>query len=320
MANKKSPNETRYDENVLKLLKQRVVLAYILRYTVKEFKGMEVKNIAKCIEGEPVIHEKRVDEYGQDIGDFMSPMIAGSDPNHKSSLDGTVLFDIVFNVFIPGRTGMIKMIVNVEAQNEVHKLGYHIVTRGIYYVARSISAQKNTEFTKSNYQNIKKVISIWICIGSDEEVKNTITEYSIEKKDLVGHYSREDYYDLISVVQVCLSKEIIEAAEDETKLLRLLETFLSTEISEEERKDIIVNEFDIPYSSEIERSVEEMCNASQGIKNEAMERGMIEGEIKGKVDIYYSEMNLSPLEISKKLGVEENKVKEIIAALPNSSK
>lgn len=316
MTKVKSPNETRYDENILKLLKQRMVLAYILRYTVKEFKNMDIEEICKCIEGEPKIHEERVDEYGNIIEDFISPMIEGGDPNHKSIQDGTVLFDIVFDVFVPGESGMIKMIINVEAQNEVHNLGYHIVTRGVYYAARSISSQKNVEFVKSNYQDLKKVYSIWICINSDKETENTITEYSITKKDLVGHYPKNDYYDLISVVQVCLSRDIIDVADDEKKLLRLLETFVSTKITEEERKKIIVNEFKIPYSQEIERSVEEMCNASQGIRNEAM----IEGMEKGKIEIYYNEMNLSVREISRKLGVEESKVREIIATLPSSSK
>lgn len=42
MGNTKSQNEVRYDENVLKLLKQRIILAYILRYTVSEFAGMDI--------------------------------------------------------------------------------------------------------------------------------------------------------------------------------------------------------------------------------------------------------------------------------------
>ena len=67
--------------------------------------------------------------------------------------------------------------------------------------------------------------SIWICINCNSDVENTITEYSIDKKELVGHYAREDYYDLLSVIQICLSKEVVDAADDNERLLRLLETF-----------------------------------------------------------------------------------------------
>lgn len=232
------------------------------------------------------------------------------------------MFDIIFDVLIPGRSEIVKMIINIEAQNEVQKLRYHIVTRGLYYAARSISAQKNVEFINSNYQDIKKVYSIWICIKCDLDIENTITEYSMGKKDIVGHYPRNDYYDLISVVQVCLSSEIIEADNDDKKLLRLLETFFASGISEAKRKDIIINEFKIPYSHEIERSMNEMCNASQGIKNEAMlegrMKGMIEGKIEGKIEAYL-DMGLSANEIGHKLEMSEKEVCDIISLISDRS-
>ena len=61
----------------------------------------------------------------------------------------------------------VKIIVNVEMQNKYHT-GYDLVTRGIFYAARQISAQLDKEFTvdkndKIKYGNLKKVYSIWIC-------------------------------------------------------------------------------------------------------------------------------------------------------------
>lgn len=314
---KKSVNETRYDENILKLFKQKPVLAYIMKYTVKEFADMDVSDIANCIEGEPKVQEERVDEYGQNMEDFVSPMIKGSDTNHKSKTEGTVFFDIVFNVFVPGDPDAIKMIINVEAQNEVQNLGYHIVTRGIYYAARELSSEKNVEFVKSNYQDIKKVYSIWVCINSDKETENTITDYSFAKNDLVGHYPRKDYYDLISVIQICLSKDIVEAADDGTKLLRLLEAFVSTKITNEERKKIVVDEFGIPYSNDVERSVEDMCNASQGIRNEGIAQGMAQGIINGRIAAYL-DMGLSKEDICRKLAMSEADVTSIMASLEDA--
>ena len=86
----KTQNETIYDENALKLLKQKIVLAYILSYTVKEFYTMDIDSIAHCIEGEPEIHKTAVDERGQDISDFVAPMISGKDPNRKSRQEGNI--------------------------------------------------------------------------------------------------------------------------------------------------------------------------------------------------------------------------------------
>ena len=86
-------------------------------------------------------------------------------------------------------------------------------------------------------------------------------------------------------------------------------------MSIEERKDIIVNEFSIPYSNDIERSVDAMCNASQGIKNEAMRQGLEEGRkkgvIEGKIEAYL-DMGLTADEISKKMGMPKDTVCDII--------
>ena len=86
-------------------------------------------------------------------------------------------------------------------------------------------------------------------------------------------------------------------------------------MSIEERKDIIVNDFSIPYSNDIERSVDAMCNASQGIKNEAMRQGLEEGRkkgvIEGKIEAYL-DMGLTADEISKKMGMPKDTVCDII--------
>ena len=96
--------------------------------------------------------------------------------------------------------------------------------------------------------------------------------------------------------------------------IRLLETFFASGIIEAKRKDIIINEFKIPYSHEIERSMNEMCNASQGIKNEAMLEGKIKGMIEGKIEAYL-DMGLSANEIGHKLEMSEKEVCDIISLI-----
>lgn len=280
----KSPQEIEYDANAVDFLSQKVILAHILRGTVKEFKGMSIEEIITCIEGEPNIHGKTVDAPEKDISYYVNgcnPMISGMDTSSKSKTEGNILYDILFFVKIPGEKGLVKLIINVESQNEVEHLPYDVVTRGFYYNARSISNQKNVEFIHQNYQDIKKVYSIWLCIRSNKDTENTITEYSITKKDIFGHYPREDYYDLMSVIQVCLSKEIVDiesgSLQTGPELLRLLETFFSSKICQEERENIIYGEYDIPRSPDMERSLRIMCNASQGIKNEGRVEGIEEG-------------------------------------------
>ena len=49
-----------------------------------------------------------------------------------------------------------------------------------------ISAQYGTVFTKSYYEKIQKVCSVWICMNPPKERSNTITEYSLTEKHHIG--------------------------------------------------------------------------------------------------------------------------------------
>ena len=66
---------------------------------------------------------------------------------------------------------MLKFLINVEAQksSDSNKLQYHLDNRIIYYLARMISAQKEVEFEKSNYDDIKPVRSICICMDANDD-------------------------------------------------------------------------------------------------------------------------------------------------------
>jgi len=111
--------------------------------------------------------------------------------------EGTITYDIRFYAVTPTKN-RIKLILNVEAQKEFDT-GYDLVTRGIFYCARMISAQKGTEFKKSNYNDLKKVYSIWICMNVSKDLEYTITSYKLDNKEsrlrdsppAAGRYKRQ---------------------------------------------------------------------------------------------------------------------------------
>lgn len=267
-------NKLIYDENVKKFLSQKIILAHILAYTVKEFRGMEPADIVQYIEGNPEVSKHRVEPDGAGMGDYLceeSPMITGSSTESASRQEGTVYFDIRFYVYSPNGDELIKLIMDIEAQNIIQGLDYDIITRGIYYCARMISEQKGREFVKSDYHKIKKVYSIWICTNCPAEFENTITEYSMERHPIVGNSPDINRYDLQSVIFVGLSKEIADER-NEYKLHRLLETFFSAVLSEREKREVIEKEYGIVYSKEIEGSVNVMCNVSDGLVVQGMQQ------------------------------------------------
>ena len=116
-----------------------------------------------------------------------------------------VTYDIRFYVLLP-KGERIKLILNVEVQKDFYP-GYDLVTRAVFYCTRMISAQLNTEFNDSNYDDIKKVYSIWICPNASRKETDTITEYHIEPRTLYGSSEIRHRYDLMSVVMVGLNAE-----------------------------------------------------------------------------------------------------------------
>ena len=88
-------------------------------------------------------------------------MITGMNTENTVPNEGKIAFDIRFYAWHPDRKSQCKIIVDVEAQKQKPG-GYDIVTRGIFYNARQLSAQLDTEFEIPHYNKIKKVYSIWI--------------------------------------------------------------------------------------------------------------------------------------------------------------
>ena len=179
---------------------------------------------------------------------------------------GYILFDIIFYVRL--KAGCSKIIINVEAQRK-EPAEYDIINRAVFYVSREISSQKNREFVNSNYNDIKKVYSIWICMNMSE---NSMNHIHLTNDTIIGNQVWKGKEDLVNIVMIGLAKEI-SSKEEKHKLHRLLGTLLSETLREEEKLDILKNEYHIPMEKSIREDVKIMCNLSEGIE----ERGIIKG-------------------------------------------
>lgn len=76
----------------------------------------------------------------------------------------------------------------MEFQNDYHP-GYPVIKRGIYYGAREISEQLGILTKTTDYSDIEKVYSIWICSEEKmpKKLQNTMTRYYIKKEDVIGY-------------------------------------------------------------------------------------------------------------------------------------
>ena len=264
-------DSARYDAACKRLLSEKIILAWIVKSCVEEFRDCDVNDIAfRYIEGEPQVSEAPVapDETNA------ATVIHGIGTEDASQTEGTVTYDIRFLASLPSSNGKMRMILNVEAQNDFYP-GYPLIKRGIYYCGRMVSAQYGTEFVAANYGDIKKVASIWVCMNPPRGRKNTITSYSITEKNLIGAVKEPvENYDLMTAVMICLGGP---DSRSETDALRLLDVLFSSKTEAEEKRRILQRDFAIPMTQALERKVDIMCNLSKGVWEKAMEAGRREG-------------------------------------------
>ena len=125
--------KAQYDEACKKVLAEKIILAWIMKHTMKEYVEYEVQEIVKrFIVGEPKVAETSVlpDETN-------APKITVTGVEDSSLTEGTITYDIQFHAMVPSTDEVVQMIINVEAQNDFYP-GYPIIKRGIYYCARNI--------------------------------------------------------------------------------------------------------------------------------------------------------------------------------------
>ena len=261
-----------YDAACKRLLSEKIILAWIMKNCLEEYRDCDVEEIAeKYIEGTPQVGEVAV---AADETNRVS-MIQGAGNEDTSLTEGTVTYDIRFFAIAPVSGELIRLIINIEAQNDFYP-GYPLIKRGIYYCSRMISAQYGTEFTNSHYENIKKVYSIWICMNPPKSRENSITRYYIAEENLVGSVKeRKADYDLMAAVMICLGKE----GDSGTDLLKLLNVLLSTETGSHDKCRILEEDFHIKMTLALESEVSLMCNLSKGVEEKGIEKGRQEGII-----------------------------------------
>ena len=296
-----------YDEQCKKVLGDKNILSWIMQRTVREYAGMNREEIMKCIEGEPEIGSRRVNP-----GETNASQITGMANEDKVNEEGTIFYDIRFFAWIPKSREKIRLIINVEAQKKYHT-GYSLTTRGVFYGARMISAQLGTEFEIPEYDKIKKVYSIWICMNAPQYIGNAISEYKLEKTDLIpGIPDRRKEYDKLSVVMVCLNTK----KETEDQFLGMLQTLFNTELAEKEKKERLEQEYEIQMENGFGKELSLMCNLSDTVEErgiqkgieKGIEQGMEKGIEKGKLEMLFSLVRdhvLSSADAAKRVGMSE---------------
>ncbi len=265
-----------YDKSCKLLLAEKHILAWILRTCADEFSDMDIDTIVtECLKGQTDIAQVPVAPH--ETGAFLQ----GREVGFTSPTEGNVYFDLLFDAIVPAKDESVRLIVNVEAQNDFHPR-YSLLRRGMYYCSRLLSAQGETIFPQSHYENLCKVYSIWICLQPPKYRQNTITRYHVVEENIVGSVKADvNDYDLLTIVTVCLGDIQDKSCQG---LLRLLAVLLSDELQSDTKKQIISEEYKIPMTQTLDKEVSFMGSFSDALITKAMNKGREEWMEKGRAE------------------------------------
>ena len=139
-----------------------------------------------------------------------------------------------------------------------------------------ISAQKEVEFTKSEYDQLKAVRSIWICMDTADE-EDSINRIRFVQEIVYGKEMNLTNIDKVQGIIIRLrSNENVEKSKN--ILIAMLEELLRKEDAEK-KKRMLSNDYGLVMDEEMERRVNSMCNLSEVLIEKGREEGRVTGEL-----------------------------------------
>ena len=293
-----------YDATCKVLLKEKQIMAHLLKECVEEFADCSIDDIVKYA----FTGKMYVGSYPVDANSAV-PEIENDDTEDILLNEGQVRYDLKFTVTVPHSDERVTLIINVEAQH-IHYQKYEFVTRAIYYCSRMISAQKNVVFTGDDYQKIRKVYSIWLCMNPPDKEKDSITRYDITEKIILGNVTRpRKSFDLISVVMLYLGETY---REDYNNVIGLFSSLFSNQMLDEEKINVLTEKFGFTVSEELERGLSTMCNLSMGVEEIGIQKGIQKGIQEGVEKVALNLIGvLDNREIAKATGLPLEEIEKL---------
>ena len=152
----------KYDQAAKTIWKNREIIAPLLKYSVKELQDETVESIIRLIDADSISEDVPVSD--------LPATVINQETEQFSVTEKPITYDLRFKVKNPKLSDadmLVMLHVNLEFQNKYRPTlkdgrSYPLIKRGIYYAVREISAQLGRITQKTNYDDIEKVVSIWL--------------------------------------------------------------------------------------------------------------------------------------------------------------
>ena len=264
-----------YDEYCKKILSNKQILARIMKECVAEYRDIPVEEIPSYIEHDPQLDVSLDDE---------SDKIQGRNVEDQSVHGAEIKYDILFDAKLPNsdENERIGLFINIEAQNSSNT-PYPILSRAVYYCSRLLAKQKNMQggFQNSEFQNLKKVYSIWIVMNASKAMEGVLNKYTITEECLETkyHFPKEDY-DKLSVVMIYPKREY-DIKDDKNGMMKMLNLLFKAKMSAQDKKYQLSRYYGIMMTRAIDKEMDGMCDLSKGVREEGRAEGRAEGRVEG---------------------------------------
>ena len=204
----------------------------------------------------------------------------------------------------------LKYLINLEAQKSSSKgkLGYELDNRILFYMSRMISAQKDTEFTGSDYDDIKHIRSIWICMDA-RDGEESITGIELSATKAYGPKYEMSNLDKFKGAVIRLRSNN-NAEKSDNKLLAMLEELIRKE-NADIKKQKLQDEFGLKMTRETEGRINTMCNWSEAIAEREREEGIVIGMERTLSIISMLKDNAPDETIISKLGCNAEAIEQV---------
>ena len=239
------------------------ILAPILQETIEEYKDLSVAEIIELIDEDSISKAEAVSDFPL----YKDVRIEQIDTDMKSVTDKLVLYDIHFKAALPKdkRTKLnFRLYIDFEPQGNYY-LSYPLIKRALYYVARVLASQLGELTEETDYGRLQKAYSIWVCYDPKmpKKIKNTLSQYKISKKDLIGEVEEpKENYDLMEVVFVRIDAN----SESDVKLFDYLKGIFTND-----KKKIVKQTGPLP--EKVDKEVDDMS----GVGALIFDKGKVEG-------------------------------------------
>ena len=240
---------------------------------------------SSCVDNKESVVEVNSNTENINIGSSYAGKIQKTSEEDIVIGEGKIVYEIRFIVYHGDEK--IKILINIEAQNisKASSLGYDLDNRIIYYLCRMISSQKEVELTHSNYDDIKAVRSIWICLDGKEN-EDSINRIELTTKNIFGQKSKFNNINKLQAVIIKL-REIQNVEVSKNRMIAMLEELVSKDDTETKKKKLS-EKYDLVMDYSLERRVSSMCNFSEALIERGWEEGHLigleEGRMKGRME------------------------------------